>query len=173
MTSSIRITVAVALAALTFAPAAQAQHASMPAGMTHEQHMEQMKKDADLKAHGQEAMGFDQDRATHAFTVTPEGGTIAVDANDPADEATRGLIRAHLLAVAIAFRQGDFSKPFMTHSEEAPGAPVLQRLKWDVYYYYAETPRGGIIRIRSVNPEAVDAVHAFLKFQIAEHHTGA
>ena len=39
-------------------------------------------------------------------------------------------------------------------------------------YSYAETERGGIVRIATANPEALAAVHAFLKYQITEHATG-
>jgi ubiquinone/menaquinone biosynthesis C-methylase UbiE len=35
----------------------------MPAGMTHEEHMEQMKKEVEMKQHGDTAMGFDQSSA--------------------------------------------------------------------------------------------------------------
>jgi hypothetical protein len=71
-------------------------HPEMPAGKTHDHHPAQATKDADLKRHGQMAMGFDQDKATHHFTLTTNGGVIAVTANDAADEATRDQIRVHL-----------------------------------------------------------------------------
>jgi SAM-dependent methyltransferase len=45
-------------------PLAHSQHRPMPEGMTHEQHMAQMKKHAEMKRHGHLAMGFDQDKAT-------------------------------------------------------------------------------------------------------------
>jgi hypothetical protein len=48
--------------------------------------MAQMKKEAEMKQHGNAAMGFDQDRSTHHFLMTSDGGSIAVDANDPADQ---------------------------------------------------------------------------------------
>lgn len=51
MTSSARVIAATALV-LAFASAVSAQHSAMPAGMTHEQHMAQMKKDAEMKQHG-------------------------------------------------------------------------------------------------------------------------
>jgi hypothetical protein len=57
-----------------------AQQSGMPKGMTHEEHLAQMKKDADLKARGARAMGFDQDRATHHFVLTSAGGTIELEA---------------------------------------------------------------------------------------------
>ena len=47
-----------------FSPLAHAQHTAMPAGMTHEQHMAQMKKDAEMKQYGNLAMGSDQDKTT-------------------------------------------------------------------------------------------------------------
>jgi len=49
MTSPTRTALAAALA-VAFASDASAQHSAMPAGVTHEQHMEQMKKDADAMA---------------------------------------------------------------------------------------------------------------------------
>ena len=129
------------------APLAHAQHTAMPAGMSHEQHMAQMKKDAEMKQHGNLAMGFDQDRTTHHFNLTADGGSIAVEANDPADGTSRDQIRAHLGEIAVAFGQGDFQKPFMTHSEVPPGVSAMQRLKGEITYTFEETARGGIVRI--------------------------
>lgn len=37
-----------------------AQHPTMPAGMSHEEHLRQMQKDEELKHRGGLAMGFDQ-----------------------------------------------------------------------------------------------------------------
>jgi hypothetical protein len=47
------------------------QHPEMPAGMTHDEHLARMKKDADLKSRGTAAMGFDQDTTYIIFTFTP------------------------------------------------------------------------------------------------------
>jgi SAM-dependent methyltransferase len=151
---------------------AGAQHTTMPAGMTHEEHMAQMKKEAEMKQHGNVAMGFDQDRTTHHFRMTSDGGSIAVDANDSADQASITQIRSHLREIAIAFKQGDFGKPHETHSEYPAGVPEMQRLKDQITYTYAETPRGGILRIITANAEALAAVHAFLAYQVKEHATG-
>lgn len=62
MMSLPRVLTAAALAC-AFASTVSAQHSAMPAGMTHEQHMAQM-KDAEMKDHGNAAMGFDQDKMT-------------------------------------------------------------------------------------------------------------
>jgi SAM-dependent methyltransferase len=117
-------------------------------------------------------MGFDQDRTTHHFLMTSDGGSIAVDANDLSDHTSIAQIRSHLREIAIAFKEGDFSKPHETHSEYPAGVPAMQRLKNEITYAYAETPRGGIVRIVTRNPEALAAVHAFLTYQVKEHATG-
>ncbi len=108
MTPDLRHTAVVALASFLMAPSAWAQHSAMPAGMTHEEHMAQMKKGAEMKEHGNRAMGFDQDKTTHHFTLTSTGSSIAVDANGAADQASRDQIRAHLKEIAVAFAQGGF-----------------------------------------------------------------
>ncbi len=172
MTSILRPVAVLALVSLAFVPTALAQHTAMPAGMTHEEHMAQMKKDAEMKQHGNMAMGFDQDKTTHHFTLATEGGSIAVDANDVADAVSRDQIRTHLKEIAIAFGKGDFGKPLETHSEFPPGVPMMQRLQQDISYTYQETPRGGIVRIATANAEARAAIHDFLTYQIAEHKTG-
>jgi SAM-dependent methyltransferase len=172
MTAILRPTVLVALFGLFLAPLIHAQHPTMPPGMSHDEHLAQMKKEAGMKHHGNLAMGFDQDKTTHHFTVTNDGGSIAVEARDSADLASREQIRAHLKEIAVAFGQGDFQKPFMTHSEVPPGVPVMQRLKAEITYTFEETPRGGIVRISTSNAEARAALHEFLIYQVREHATG-
>ena len=171
MTSLLRSMAVLAFFGL-FSPLAHAQHTAMPAGMTHEQHMAQMKKDAEMKQHGKLAMGFDPDKTTHHFNLTADGGSIAVEANEPADGTSRDQIRAHLREIAASFRQGDFQKPFMTHSEVPPGVVAMQRLKAEIAYTFEETPRGGIVRISTRNADARAALHEFLRYQIKEHATG-
>ena len=72
-----------------------AQH-DMPPGMTHDQHMSQMKKQAEMKQRGNVAMGFDQEKTTHHFLLSRDGGSIQVDANDESDTASRDAIRGAL-----------------------------------------------------------------------------
>ena len=140
--------------------------------MTHEPHLAQMKKEAEMKQHGLMAMGFDQDKATHHFTLTANGGMIVLSANDAADQTTRDQIRSHLQEIAQAFGQGVFEKPLMTHSEMPPGVATMQRLKTAISYTFETSERGGVVRIATSNADARDAVHDFLRYQIKEHATG-
>lgn len=148
-----------------------AQH-QMPAGMTHQEHLAQMKKDADLKARGAVAMGFDQDAAEHHFRLLEDGASIEVQALRADDAATREAVRTHLQEIAREFASGNFEKPFATHAETPPGVPELGRLKSLVTYTYETSPRGGRVRISSRDAAAVRAIHDFVRYQIVEHKTG-
>jgi hypothetical protein len=172
MTTLMHLAAVLVLAGFPFASDVAAQHPAMPAGMTHEEHMAQMKKDVDMKQHGQMAMGFDQDKATHHFTLTASGGVIAVTANDQADLATRDQIRTHLREIAAAFGRGDFEKPLLTHGELPPGVSTMQRHKSEIAYTFETSERGGAVRMSTSSADALNAIHDFLRYQIREHATG-
>ena len=148
-----------------------AQH-DMPPGMTHEQHLALMKKQAEMKQRGNVAMGFDQDKTTHHFYLTLAGGVIQVEANSEADTTSRDQIRTHLKKVSEEFANGDFSAPVATHNEMPPGAQTMQSLKAKIAYSYEERPRGAAVRINSSDDAALSAIHDFLRYQIKEHATG-
>ena len=148
------------------------QHPSMPAGMTHEEHLAALQKDAEMKKRGAAAMGFDQDAVDHHFLLQTTGGAIQVAVRNASDTAARDAIRTHLREIASSFANGDFSAPFATHKEIPPGVAELQELQSELTYSFRETPGGGAVRIVTANAKALAAVHAFLRYQIAEHHTG-
>jgi hypothetical protein len=60
----------------------------------------------------------------------------------------------------------------LIHAENPPGAETMKRLRGVIQYKVENSERGGRIRISSKNAEAVEAVHVFLRFQIADHRTG-
>jgi hypothetical protein len=41
-----------------------------------------------------------------------------------------------------------------------------------IHYKFQETEAGARVRIRTEDKQAIEAVHEFLKFQIAEHQKG-
>jgi hypothetical protein len=171
MTNCIRSTFATAVLVLTTAVASSAQHPAMPKGMTHEEHLAQMKKDAELRQRGAAAMGFDQDATTHHFRLREDGGSIDVEVRSGADPAVRDAVRAHLREIAVEFAEGNFDKPFATHGEVPSGAGDMIRLKRSISYVFEDLENGGRVRIRAVTPAARDAVHEFLTYQIREHRT--
>lgn len=125
-----------------------------------------------MNKRGNEQMGFSQDKATHHFLLTSDGGSIEVQANDAKDTATRDQIRMHLNHIAGMFAAGNFNTPMLVHDQMPPGVPVMQRLKAEIKYKFEEIERGGRVRISSTNAEAIAAIYEFLRFQIKEHQTG-
>jgi hypothetical protein len=154
-------------------PSASGQdHPSMPPGMSHEEHMKQMAKAAEMKRRGDAAMGFDQDKVGHHFHLTLNGGTIEVSVNQTADSGSRKQIRDHLRTISQEFAEGVFTSPVATHSEVPPGVPVMRDRKARIKYTYEETPDGARVLIATTDRAARTAVHDFLKYQIQEHATG-
>ncbi len=127
---------------------------------------------AAMNARGEEGMGFSQTATTHHFLLTAAGGEIRVEANDPTDAASRDQIRGHLVGIARSFAAGDFAIPMFVHAQTPPGVPTLERLRGAVDYLYADLANGGRVEIKTTNPEALEAIHQFLRFQIEEHKTG-
>jgi hypothetical protein len=126
-------------------------------------------------AHARAAMvmGFDQQATTHHFRLYEDGGAIEVSVNDPGDVKDRDAIRSHLPHIAIMFGGGNFDAPMLVHdSAHVPGTAVMAARHDRIRYTYAETANGGRVEIVTSDPQAVEAVHAFLTYQIAEHKTG-
>jgi hypothetical protein len=160
------------LSVIVFAALLGQSHPAMPAGMSHDEHLKQLAKDAELKTRGDAAMGFDQAATTHHFLITDQGGVIQVTVNDPRDTANREAIRAHLEKIAQDFSAGVFDSPFATHGEVPPGVPILQQRKAVIAYRYEAIDGGARVRIVTRDPQAVVAVQEFLRYQIREHKTG-
>src|SRR2546430_8414321 len=93
---------------------------------------------------------------------------IEAQANDAQDTASRDAIRAHLGHIATMFAAGEFSAPTLIHEQNPPGTQEMKRLRGAIPC----GERGARLRITTKNAEALQAVHQFLRFQIAAHQTG-
>ncbi len=121
---------------------------------------------------GDQGMGFDHDKTAHHFSLTADGGTISAEALDAEDLDSREAIRQHMTHIAGAFAEGNFAMPMFIHNRMPPGAPTMKRLRQRIRYRVETTERGARVVIQTADAAALRAVHAFLRFQIAEHRTG-
>jgi hypothetical protein len=121
---------------------------------------------------GNHVMGFSHEAATHHFHLFKDGGEIVVTANLSDDVSTRDQIRMHLGHIAKMFAAGNFNAPMIIHDTNPPGVATMTKRKEQIRYEFSEVERGAKIRIVAVNSETIDAIHAFLLFQILDHHTG-
>ena len=126
----------------------------------------------EMNMRGDKHMGFEHLKTTHHFLLANDGGVIQVEANDMKDTESRDQIRSHLRHITMMFTNGNFEIPMLVHDKTPPGSEVMKKLKAEISYKYDVTDRGALIQISSTNPEAVQAIHEFLKFQIKEHRTG-
>jgi hypothetical protein len=121
---------------------------------------------------GAQVMGFDQDKTAHHFFLHDDGGAIDVSVKDAADRTNLDAIRAHLPHIVVMFGDGNFEAPMMVHGTTVPGTPEMKKVKDTITWKYEETARGGRVNITTANPDALKAVHAFLRYQITDHKTG-
>lgn len=144
-------------------------HADCP---MHKAHAHDESLSVAMNERGAEGMGFSQTATTHHFLLNANGGVIQVEANDPADTASRDDIRMHLSHIAKAFSSGDFAIPMFVHDTLPPGVLVMKDRSKKISYKFEETPAGGRVVIVTTDTKALDAVQQFLRFQITEHKTG-
>jgi hypothetical protein len=126
---------------------------------------------AEVDQRGDEGMGFSHAMTGHHFHLLPDGGSIEVESDSPEDNASKEAIRRHMQKIAGMFAQGDFSLPMFIHDTVLPGVEVMKRLKDQIAYTAENTAKGAQVRIVTGNPEALVAVHEFLRFQIKDHRT--
>jgi hypothetical protein len=120
---------------------------------------------------GDKGMGFSHKMTGHHFHILADGGAIEVEAKNAADQASQMAIRDHLNMMAGMFADGNFSVPMFIHATNPPGMETMQRLKKEIVYSAENTKLGAQIKICTKNPEALSAIHEFLRFQITEHRT--
>jgi hypothetical protein len=149
---------------------------TLAGAVTLAQHTGQMHTKPDnhdaLHARGAKTMGFDQSLAAHHFTLLADGGSIDIQVVDARDEVTRKKVAAHLDEIRAQFKSGNFGTPEATHAEMPDGTAAMARLRDAIDYAVAPSARGAALRITARTPEALEAVHAFLRYQIREHRTG-
>jgi hypothetical protein len=121
---------------------------------------------------GDKLMGFSHKKTAHHFLLFSNGGAIEAQTKDAKDTASREAIQTHFSHIMKMFAAGDFTAPMLIHSQNPPGSDTMKRLREHIHYRVEDTRAGARIRISTKNPEAIRAIHEFLRFQIAEQQTG-
>jgi hypothetical protein len=149
------------------------------AGAQDHEHCPQMTSPSSSPAHRSdvdhrhdEVTGVGHEASAHHFLLAKDGGSIRLEVMDPGQRAARELVREHLRAITRAFAAGDFSMPMRIHDQVPPGVQVMKERRALIRYAYADTEKGGRVRISTRDAAAREAVQSFLRFQISDHGTG-
>lgn len=118
-----------------------------------------------------DTFGFSHEGSKHTFRLLANGGAIELRATD-GDSKTVAAIRSHIKEIAAEFREGDYSKPKFVHERFPDGVETMRERRRSIQYRFEELPEGARIVISTKDAQALDAVHRFLRFQIADHRTG-
>ena len=154
------------LLAMAGDPATCSMHAEhMKAQQSHAQH-------TSVDERGDHVMGFSHEKTKHTFRLLEDGGAIEVRANDAADAENIAAIRTHLQEIAKEFAAGQFSKPEEIHARVPDGVDVMKERGAKISFTFEELDRGARVRMITSDARALEAIHAFLRFQITDHHTG-
>lgn len=121
------------------------------------------------KRHG-EVVAEDPMALAHQFESQPDGGDIILE-RQIHDDMGINQIRAHLLLIARSFARGDFAIPGFVHAKPVPGTSVMAERADKITYTVEDLEHGGVVHIRTTDPQALQAIHSFIAFQIAEHRT--
>lgn len=160
------------LASVLVASCSHGQNPVVSCRLQDQYHVSPDEHSAGVDSRGDHAMGFSHDTTAHHFILLPDGGMIAVETTREHDDPTRDQIRMHLQHIAGLFKSGDFDVPMFIHDRVPPGVPVMKAKRDAICYKFLETERGGEVRIKTTDAEAIKAVHEFLVFQIQDHRTG-
>lgn len=160
------------LASVLVASCADGQNPVVSCRLQDQYHVSPDKHSSGVDGRGDHAMGFSHEATAHHFILLPDGGMIAVETNCEHDDASRDQIRMHLQHITGLFSSGDFDIPMFIHDRVPPGVPVMKAKHDAITYKFLETGRGGQVRIRTTDAEALKAIHEFLVFQIQDHRTG-
>ncbi|MDQ4074405.1 MAG: hypothetical protein M3162_08910, partial [Thermoproteota archaeon] len=118
---------------------------------------------------GNVAMGFDQNKISHQFITTSNGGIIKITALDSKDNQTVDQIKNHVKEIQEEFREGNFTKPFFIHAQVVPGTDIMN-LKRDLIEYRIEDIENGSSLILVANDvDLINAINQFFRFQSGEH----
>lgn len=126
-------------------------------------------RQAQVQARGATVMPFDQNRTTHVFKATPEGGMQSVTANDPSDATQVRLVREHLQQEAKRFAAGDFEDPAKIHGMDMPGLDPLRTGATRIQVRYTELPDGAQITYTTRDSKLVTALHEWFDAQLMDH----
>jgi hypothetical protein len=128
--------------------------------------------ESELNARFSKILGTDAGKVVQHYYLVKNGGVIEFTAKDPNDSASVNAIRKYLDVQKDLFEKGKNDTDTDVHGKVPDGLLVMKKLRGEITFYTVNSEGGAVLRMFSVNNQARQAIHDFMKFQIAEHKTG-
>jgi hypothetical protein len=103
------------------------------------------------------ALNFTAYAQDQRILLAPDGGSIKITTNQPNDEDSIDEIRLVLNHLAVQYSTGTLKLPFHHH----------------ITYTCEKLPTGAVLRLRTSHPDALKAVHQFLKLKTQPYRNTA
>lgn len=123
----------------------------------------------DMMQRGNIAMGFDQNKISHEFSSTKDGGQIKISTLDENDNQTISEIRNHTREIQKDFAEGNFTKPFYIHAQSVPGTDAMSQNMDQIQYQIQDLRNGSILLLITNNSSLINSINEFMIYQSTEH----
>ena len=101
------------------------------------------------------------------FVAQDDGGDIIIERQVHQDLGIN-QIRSHLLLVARSFARGDFAVAGFIHEKPIPGTAVMSARADKIDYSIEDLDHGAVLHMRTGDAQALQAIHSFIAFELAE-----
>ncbi len=127
---------------------------------------------ADANARLARVVGVIPDSIVLHYYLVKNGGVIEITTKQPDDTATANAIMKYLESQKDLFDKGKNDSDNDVHGQMPAGLLTMKKLKNDITFNAVRQDNGGVLRIFSVNEQARQAIHDYMKYEIAAHATG-
>jgi len=122
------------------------------------------------EASARQQLPYAVDQSVESFSQTVHGGIMHITAKSAGDTQQIKRIQQYLRKTAEEFNKGDFSSTERFHGPDMPGLAQMKAAKPDdIRYEYKALSNGGQIHFSTEYPQLLNAIHAWIDAQIAEH----
>lgn len=128
--------------------------------------------DVEMNTRFSRVLGVDVNKVAQHYYLVKNGGVIELSAKDANDTATIAAIRKYLDSQKDLFEKGKNDTDAEVHGKVPDGLAAIKKFRNEINFFTAKTDNGAVLRMFTVNDQARQAIHDYLKFQIAEHKTG-
>lgn len=127
---------------------------------------------AEALSRNSQLLGFDLTKTNQHFYLYKNGGAIDISAKNVDDVGSIAAVRRYLEKQEKLFAKGDVELQKQVYTQLPQSLLTMRKLKDEISFSYTATDEGGALRMFTINKDARQAIHDYLKSQIVDNQTG-